>query len=156
YNTETIKIWGGESYNGWTEPGHYERVLVSAAGCDSVVVTKLIVRGKGQEPQEGTVIQEPPVISKGNNSNNYSLETDGSNEFTIYPNPAQTFINVEYRDQPEIDTRIEVVDISGRVVHAQEAGALTNRIDFDQLNPGMYYLRSVNKHSQRVEKFVIQ
>ncbi len=155
YTTETIKIWAGENYNGWTEPGHYERQLVSASGCDSIVVTKLIVRGKGQEANDDTVVLNPPVISQNNNQDDFLIGGSG-NEFQLYPNPAQTFINVEYRVQPEFDTRIEVVDGSGRVVHAQEASAITNRIDFDQLNPGMYFIRSVNKESQRVEKFIVK
>jgi hypothetical protein len=157
YITETIKIWTGENYNGWTEPGHYERVLESASGCDSIVVTKLIVRGKNQDlVEEDTAAIEKNAISRENGTGDFRLENAGGNEFLLYPNPARTYINVEYKNIPEQDTRIEIIDVSGRTVHTKAAGSVTNRIDFEQLNPGMYYLRSVNKHSQRVEKFLIQ
>src|SRR5690606_18271802 len=40
---EEISICEGSSYNGWTTSGRYERTLQSAAGGDSVVVTRLTV-----------------------------------------------------------------------------------------------------------------
>ncbi len=156
YATETIKIWKGENYNGWTEPGHYERVLEAAAGCDSVVVTKLLVRGKGQNQDEVTAAIYKPIARTEDGPSDFRLESAGENEFLLYPNPARTFINVEYRSQPGMDTMIEIVDGSGRTVHKQEARSISSRIDFNQLSPGMYYLRSVNKQSQRVEKFIIK
>ena len=151
YVTETIKLWADENYNGWTEPGYYERILVSASGCDSVVVTKIVMRATSKNPEKITTHKD--VFS---NANNFGLESTGSNEYLLYPNPAQTFINVEYRTAPDSDTRIEIVDGNGRVVHVQKAGSITNRIEFNQLTPGMYYLRSVNSESQWVEKFIIK
>ncbi|WP_372948066.1 right-handed parallel beta-helix repeat-containing protein [Mariniphaga sp.] len=43
YNTEDITIYEGESYEGWTESGQYERTLVASTGCDSIVTTNLNV-----------------------------------------------------------------------------------------------------------------
>ncbi len=145
YVTETIKIWANEDYNGWTEEGHYERVLESASGCDSVVVTKLIVKGKSFDNSNESIILNDPLINQGS-----------TNDFKLYPNPAQTYINVEYQVQPEPNTRLEIVDGSGRIVFSQEVGSSLNRIDFQQLNPGMYFLRSINNQYQKVEKFVIE
>ncbi len=78
------------------------------------------------------------------------------NEFMLYPNPAQSFINVEYSSLPDDDTRIEILDGSGRMVHSQNAANTTNRIDFNNLAPGMYYLRSVINQSQQVKKFIVK
>ncbi len=145
YVTETVKIWANEEYNGWTEEGHYERVLESASGCDSVVVTKLVVKGKSFNNNSASVISSEPIIGKGS-----------SNDFKIYPNPAQTYIDVEFQSQPEPDTKLEIIDGSGRIVYMQEAGSAINRINFNQLNPGMYFLRSANNQYQKVEKFMIE
>ncbi len=41
--TEDISICEGESYNGWTTSGQYERTLQSVTGGDSIVVTHLTV-----------------------------------------------------------------------------------------------------------------
>ena len=77
-------------------------------------------------------------------------------EFLLYPNPAETYINVEYRNFSGSSTRIEIVDGSGRTVHSQQVVSAKNRIDFYQLSPGMYYLRSINEQSQQVKKFIIK
>ena len=150
YVTETINIWVGEDYNGWKEPGHYERVLKSASGCDSVVITKLMVRGKTQIYDNETMEQNLPT------NTDVTQEGETMKEFLLYPNPAETFINVEYRNFPDSNTRIEILDGSGRTVLSQEVVSAKNRIDFYQLNPGMYYLRSINEQSQQVEKFIIK
>nr|WP_319509289.1 right-handed parallel beta-helix repeat-containing protein [uncultured Draconibacterium sp.] len=43
YSVENVTISEGENYQGWTEPGEYERVLTSKTGCDSIVTTNLTV-----------------------------------------------------------------------------------------------------------------
>lgn len=43
YTTEEISICEGESYEGWTESGQYERTLIAASGADSIVNTNLTV-----------------------------------------------------------------------------------------------------------------
>jgi parallel beta-helix repeat protein len=153
YSSETIKLWDGENYLGWTESGHYERVLVSASGCDSIVVTKIIVRGKGSDTTDNPDNLEYPIIS---NNNDIDFIHEGKNGFKLYPNPAQTFINIEYENIPHINTRMEIIDGSGRVVQSQQAESTLNRIHFNRLNPGMYYLRTVDNDSQQVEKFIIK
>ncbi len=42
-NTEYISICVGESYEGWTTTGQYERILTTTSGADSIVTTNLTV-----------------------------------------------------------------------------------------------------------------
>ncbi|MCA1759456.1 MAG: hypothetical protein LC658_06780, partial [Bacteroidales bacterium] len=42
--SEDITILEGESYNGWSESGTYERTLAASAGCDSIVTTRITVK----------------------------------------------------------------------------------------------------------------
>jgi hypothetical protein len=51
YSAEDITITEGEDYMGWTDAGVYERTLVSAAGCDSIVVTNLTVISVSKTPK---------------------------------------------------------------------------------------------------------
>ena len=41
--SEDINIFEGESYQGWSTSGQYERTLTSLTGCDSIVTTNLSV-----------------------------------------------------------------------------------------------------------------
>jgi parallel beta-helix repeat protein len=43
YTTEDISICEGESYEGWTTSGQYERTLTAISGADSIVTTNLTV-----------------------------------------------------------------------------------------------------------------
>ncbi|SHJ13160.1 Por secretion system C-terminal sorting domain-containing protein [Tangfeifania diversioriginum] len=43
YTTEKISICEGESYEGWTVSGEYERILTASSGADSIVTTSLTV-----------------------------------------------------------------------------------------------------------------
>ena len=43
YTTESISICEGNSYEGWTITGQYERTLTSVSGADSIVTTNLTV-----------------------------------------------------------------------------------------------------------------
>ena len=43
YTSEYIELCEGESYNGWTESGEYQRTLTATSGADSVVTTSLTV-----------------------------------------------------------------------------------------------------------------
>jgi parallel beta-helix repeat protein len=43
YTTEDISICEGESYEGWTKSGKYERTLTAASGADSIITTNLTV-----------------------------------------------------------------------------------------------------------------
>jgi parallel beta-helix repeat protein len=145
YFTETVKIVQGEEYNGWTVSGQYERTLKAASGCDSVVTTNLVVKGKD--------------LTKNNVSSKTSETTYGlgeNSEFIVYPNPAETYINVEYSFMPGDETRVEIIDGNGRTVVSHKVESPLTRIDFDRLTPGMYYLRSVNLHNQQVKKFIVK
>jgi parallel beta-helix repeat protein len=145
YFTESIKIVQGEEYNGWTVSGQYERTLKAASGCDSVVTTNLIVKGKD--------------LTKNNIRSKETDTTYGlgeSTEFMIYPNPADTYINIEYSFMPGIETRVEIIDGNGRTVVSHRVESPLTRIDFDRLTPGMYYLRSVSLQSQQVKKFIVK
>ena len=43
YTTEDIAVCEGESYQGWTSSGQYERTLTAVSGADSIVTTNLTV-----------------------------------------------------------------------------------------------------------------
>lgn len=53
--TETITISTGEKYNGWSSTGTYTRTLKSIQGCDSVVVTNLIVNNSPLPYEYGVI-----------------------------------------------------------------------------------------------------
>lgn len=59
YSTENVSICQGDSYNGWTTAGQYQKVLVSTLGADSIVITNLTVNPTYE-------IAETVIINEGN------------------------------------------------------------------------------------------
>lgn len=59
---EDIIINQGESYNGWTTDGKYQRTLSSVYGCDSIVITNLVVLSLVKDADTQTI-----VLKKGIN-----------------------------------------------------------------------------------------
>ncbi len=154
YTSEDIFITEGESYEGYTVSGQYERTLTTVSGCDSIVTTYLNVE---PAPVVDEVIN--PIIGKRKNSLTTDVEIreiKKSNDFNLYPNPAVSYINVDFLYMPEVETRIEIIDINGKTVYHQTIESVTTRIDVNALPTGMYYINSVNSQQRMVKKLIIQ
>jgi len=154
YTTERINIKKGEEYMGWTESGTYQRTLVSSTGCDSIVTTELKVT-----PGNGRNKSADPFIT----DDAYSMipdsifDTRGNGDLILYPNPARTFINIAYNTLPDLNTKIEIIDIHGRVMLTREIQSSLTRITIDRLTSGIYYLRWIQGQKQMiVRKFIKQ
>ena len=62
-----------------------------------------------------------------------------ASEFAIYPNPAKSFVTLEFETLQE-NTLLQILDINGRRVrtHDLKAGQETLRIDVSNLPKGLY------------------
>jgi hypothetical protein len=61
-----------------------------------------------------------------------------------YPNPSNGYFTVEVSGIQEMRITLEILDITGRVVFKNEfpvTGVLSEKIDLQHLNRGMYFLR---------------
>jgi len=182
--TEDITINEGESYFGWYSSGKYTRNLISETGCDSIVVTNLTVTpdflksgnynsetvsgktetwdtqtGAGSSSASYQSIDKSSFQNNlsgiGQNGLNVGLHIEG-NDFKLYPNPADTYIKVEYPGFPEQGGYIEILNMGGQVVHSQSVSSITNTVDVSHLHPGHYILRSNNGKARMVKKFVLE
>lgn len=80
-----------------------------------------------------------------------SSDSFESNEFTIYPNPATTILNISNTNNVEIKN-ISVTDINGRVVKNQ-SGTLT-QINVSDLNAGVYFVTIEAAEGKSTQKFI--
>ena len=108
------------------------------------------------------IAQNEPSIFTGNTTNAATNSSIGNSvypletvDFKIYPNPAKSFVNVDYSILPEIKTRIILLDGSGRVIVNRVVDSSTNRIDISELSPGLYYIKSVNRQWNSTKKLMV-
>ena len=85
---------------------------------------------------------EPSTLPEAEDENSVS-ELPGNNVVSVYPNPAQNFINVSVLVRTE-NTRAQLYDVNGRVVLEQTLNNDVNRLNTDNLSGGFYILRVVN------------
>ncbi|WP_047547492.1 T9SS type A sorting domain-containing protein [Psychroserpens sp. Hel_I_66] len=75
-------------------------------------------------------------------------------DFEIYPNPVQDQLIVKTSLNSAIT--IEVLDINGRLIHAQSLTDSINKVDLSGLNSGMYLLRISHDKSIFTKKIIKQ
>jgi len=85
-----------------------------------------------------------PVVASRTKSATISEKTQDLSqkaEFSIYPNPATDFINIQLQNE-QVNTVVKLVDLTGKVVK-KEVYSNTSTIKFDvaQMNRGIYILQ---------------
>jgi pantothenate kinase len=85
-----------------------------------------------------------------------NVNTLKTNDFKLYPNPANSFVNVDYSDMPELGTTIEIIDSNGRTLYKNQAESNLNRIDINQLPVGLYFIRSFSHQKYNVKKLIVK
>ena len=115
----------GETYTNFgfneSEAGTYTQHLQTVDGCDSTIILTLVV----MMSLDDTMIDE--------------------NAFIFYPNPAKSFVILEFETLHESE-RVQIFDIRGRRVKTAEAGAGKKQmqIDVSDLSEGTYIIRFGN------------
>jgi len=76
------------------------------------------------------------------------------NDLKVFPNPSNGLFTLTFENKSNRDISLEVMDIQGRVVHAEAAigsgfGTVLHEFDLSDLNPGFYLMRlSDGEHFQ--------
>ena len=125
--------WNGESY---CQSGDYTQTLQTVHGCDSVVTLHL-------------------TITVGIEDHDFAAS------MTVYPNPTNGIVNVQFTDNNSPITQIHVLDIYGKllgVVETQNFASLqTAQIDLSRYANGVYFIKAVaNGNEMGIRKVVKQ
>jgi len=113
-------------------------------------------------PMDDQTAPVPVLLHAGNKNDEINLSIENSadnqeaNDFSLYPNPAKSFINVDYSDMPELGTTIEIFDSNGRTLYKKPAESTSNRIEIGQLSDGVYYIRSISHQKYNVKKLIVK
>ena len=77
------------------------------------------------------------------------------NDFTIYPNPAKSIVNLNI-DFLVGAGSIVVTDLYGKIVKTQALSLGTNTIDVATLSKGMYFVSTITNEGKTTKKLVVE
>jgi hypothetical protein len=78
-----------------------------------------------------------------------------SNSFTIYPNPAKGFVNLNVETLVGLGS-IVVTDLYGKSVKTQALSMGTNTVNISNLSKGMYFVSVVTSEGKTTKKLVVE
>ena len=95
--------------------------------------------GNSENPRTVTVTSDTAFVAIFTASGSSSLQAVSAREFAMYPNPAKSFVTLEFEALKE-NTLLQILDINGRRVRTLDlkAGIETLRIDLGDLPKGIY------------------
>jgi hypothetical protein len=83
-------------------------------------------------------------------------EEDNNNSLKVYPNPATDFFNIELKHNSK--SSFQLSDLNGRTILQGQLNELTNRIDINNQQKGVYLLTVINSENKETvtKKIVIK
>jgi uncharacterized protein involved in outer membrane biogenesis len=82
-------------------------------------------------------------------------QLNGDIEWSIYPNPANDFLQIILKQNDPTNYSVAIIDVTGQEVLSHSL--LNDRIDISALKGGMYFIKLINTKTGNVvgtEKFV--
>jgi len=78
-----------------------------------------------------------------------------SNDFTMYPNPAKGFVNLNVENLVGAGN-IVVTDLYGKTVKTQTLSMGTNTINISKLSAGMYFVSTITNEGKTTKKLIVE
>ncbi|MFL0353603.1 T9SS type A sorting domain-containing protein [Xanthomarina sp. GH4-25] len=76
-------------------------------------------------------------------------------DFTIYPNPGRTHLNINLPEY-STDARVEVLDILGKQIYTSALSSLNNRVSVSKWHSGVYLVRVTQENQVVTKRFIKQ
>lgn len=80
-------------------------------------------------------------------------ELSQNNVFSVYPNPADSFITIETSSE-QIRSQLSILNLNGQQLMFQEVTIPNMKIDISNIAAGVYIVRLVNERGTEVMKFI--
>ena len=109
--------------------------------------------GNTENPRTVTITSDTAFMAIFTASGSSSLQEVNAREFALYPNPAKSFVTLEFEALKE-NTLLQILDINGRRVRTLDlkAGIETLQIDVSDLPKGIYTVMIGNTTKKLIVK----
>ena len=109
--------------------------------------------GNMENPRTVTITSDTTFMAIFTASGSSSLQEVNAREFALYPNPAKSFVNLEFEALKE-NTLLQILDMNGRTLRSFDlkAGREVLKIDLGDLPKGVYAI----KFGNAIRKLVVE
>jgi acetyl esterase/lipase len=83
-------------------------------------------------------------------------EFDFNKVISLYPNPAQSVLNLDLSDADLNLNNFEIIDNTGRTIMAGDLDEMKNSIAIDVLSPGVYFIKVSTDRGEASSRFIKQ
>jgi hypothetical protein len=101
-----------------------------------------------------------PVRQPSTLDHTISIQNDfESNVFTVYPNPANDFITIEWDLKNESETKIQLLGISGQIIRTIiskkfKSGLQKTEVNISDLKPGVFFILIKKNNKSSIHSFI--
>jgi hypothetical protein len=135
-------------YDGYTIP-----IIVRAAVIpDSTYTLKIAIADVGDARYDSGVLIKLHSFTSGEY---IGIETQKTNSFRVYPNPANDFVVIRSNNNDLIET-VTITDLTGKIIRSEIFATNEGKINIEDLNSGLYILTISSKSGTNSQKLVVQ
>lgn len=82
-------------------------------------------------------------------------------QLSVYPNPASDILNVDFAVNSDMNTRIDILDINGKIVYTsnlglKQTGSHNTSIDISNLSSGAYFVSIAGAKGRLTKKLIVE
>ncbi len=96
------------------------------------------------------------ILMKDTNTATGSINLEEAVPIDVFPNPSQGKVTVRFSDLPDMGSRIEILDITGRKVASRIITGAAEEFNMDQLPSGIYMVKSTLGSDIYTTKFILE
>jgi hypothetical protein len=138
-----------------------EQIAISQiVGMDTLIIdsitfgTQITDLSYGLYPNGSEIWEQFSQPTPGSSNVLLLVDENSENQFIIYPNPANNFVNIDYNGEEDFD--IEIFDLTGRkVINDIHCVNSKNNIDLYALNQGLYIVKISQNFNEELFKLSI-
>ena len=119
------------------------------SGDESKVIAE-VVSGQMRYEKNSSVLITMKSITTG------IVGLDDAIKIDVFPNPSQGKVTVRFSDMPQSNSRIEILDLSGRRLITRIISGTSEEFDLEHLTSGLYLVKSILGSSEFVQKLIVK
>lgn len=119
------------------------------SGDESKVVAE-VVSGQMKYEKNSSVLITMKSITTG------IVGLDNAIKIDVFPNPSQGKVTVRFSEMPQSNSRIEILDLSGRRLITRIISGTSEEFNLEHLTSGLYLVKSILGSSEFVQKLIVK